>query len=1054
MSYSTLKFLGLSVNSVSQSIGWGVQQQSSLQVTLVEDTVGGDVFTSPSLGTPITFNAGSSSFRGIIQKYIKRKSIQGELYDVLVVDPRIVLENAQVIIGGYGGTTGGIDNLYNVFGYWETLLGFGGSAANDAGMPWYKIRLALLNMINSGANGGYGGPLVFRGYSYRLDLSEVPNPSNDYRIAGGQIGLLELIAQICDDGGHDFYVTLVGDVITFKTVSRIGAPPLGTITNLIESAEGNNLTRSEVGLELRNENNSTFLVGGEVTTLHMTSGIASFWGFDQAGNPILGTPGAVVITDGSGDIVSIERADFMLLNASPVADVVGSTNYDCSTFEMRLALADQHSWRAYVQAYKPAFAQSINLAGTIRVNHLTGVVPGISTMPVDITDTTAQNVNNFILVEEENNVARLYDFVRSYAQNFMGKKYAVAIPYLTRKIDSETLLTTYSHEPVDGGYMPEGSEPLGLDEINEDVFKIPDGRFAPFVMFDYLGSGFDMSRVSPDDVVMQQVDEVGGIPIFDMYMKAGVESQIIFTPDPAVVIDLPSPVYELANDDTLYGRMSELETAFNRVNDNAAVQAAAVAAEGLLDLVGLIPGVGGVIQSGVNIVVGTTRNSLQPLQYGFGSVPHAIESPIIPPTFAAVPLKSNILTYGPWTALGVDGGKVRYEQDSTLVPWNYGGHNGMNLAALSKIANSATNMQVSEVGSVEQEGLPVANIGDTLELNGPNITDINIRYDAQGGAVTTYSFKTYSPRFGVFNKNQAEKIRRIGTISHQLRREIRSKVNETNVKVGVQREAYEGRSRSLVRAFSLNTPHPVMVSQAVMSDNKLRVGTSALTLDEAMVGVAPSSTYKNSAVVSMSSLFRPISTAPLSGSYIPSLTTPSGGFTGLTVNDYNPYYDADGKQLHTDILTVGDTYQDLNVVDGTTISSAQPGRFVGLAGPVMITSWGPTVDGGVTPTGSSRTAYPTDFRSCSDRWASGPLELHFDNYRGVWTMPRMLKGTLRNTLAANGSEVLIVASGSTASTAFRVTVKNYFNTAVSSGTRVIANYDPMDNAWFVVAANC
>ena len=50
-----------------------------------------------------------------------------------LVDPREVLEGAQVVLGGYAGPVGGVKNLLNAFGYWENQA-YGGSFATEAGI--------------------------------------------------------------------------------------------------------------------------------------------------------------------------------------------------------------------------------------------------------------------------------------------------------------------------------------------------------------------------------------------------------------------------------------------------------------------------------------------------------------------------------------------------------------------------------------------------------------------------------------------------------------------------------------------------------------------------------------------------------------------------------------------------------------------------------------------------------------------------------------------------------------------------------------------------------
>ncbi len=78
-----------------------------------------------------------------------------------------------------------------------------------------------------------------------------------------------------------------------------------------------------------------------------------------------------------------------------------------------------------------------------------------------------------------------------------------------------------------------------------------------------------------------------------------------------------------------------------------------------------------------------------------GSFPMKIHPSPYRPTAVTLPMKSNRDSYGPWSVIGVPG-KVNFQRDESLVPWNYGDFDTMNQAAIAKLANSATNMQEAE----------------------------------------------------------------------------------------------------------------------------------------------------------------------------------------------------------------------------------------------------------------------------------------------------------------------------------------------------------------------
>jgi hypothetical protein len=352
-------FLGAKVRSFSADLSWNTGGPSQLNVQLVDDPADGSLFSPAPLGSPVTFSFGSFTFSGLLQRYEKKRDSSGNpLYDASVVDPREILEGCELVVGGYSGAVT-VRNVLSPFGHWESK-GFGLSLANESGMPWFRVRDAVSALVNQPTVGSYGGPLHYRGYNYGLDLTEVPVPPDSYRIGGGvTVGLLEAISQVCEDGGHDFFVELSGANIRIRTVSRATQPPLGTMAALADSDYGVSATRISEGLECRNELTAAVLVGGQVTSLHQTAVLTQFWGWDVDGLPIVGAAHVLNFFDKAQppQLIEAVNTEKMLLNASPVADVVANVRYECTTFEMRLAQANVESWENYITVHRPQIAQ-------------------------------------------------------------------------------------------------------------------------------------------------------------------------------------------------------------------------------------------------------------------------------------------------------------------------------------------------------------------------------------------------------------------------------------------------------------------------------------------------------------------------------------------------------------------------------------------------------------------------------------------------------------------------------------------------------------------------
>lgn len=204
-------------------------------------------------------------------------------------------------------------------------------------------------------------------------------------------------------------------------------------------------------------------------------------------------------------------------------------------------------------------------------------------------------------------------------------------------------------------------------------------------------------------------------------------------------------------------------------------------------------------------------------------VNHSVNPKMATPFFVAVPLKSNRAVYGPWTnypglVMGqnlADNliGNTKIEQKDEYVPWNYGG-----MSYLDKIVSYNMNVDVNyqntiENGRVSIIGPPIFSIGGVFSYNHitnrntyTNNSDYTIYdnnyyklqnssitfIDAQNntnpsytitkliaptygssavisnisiqisndGMKTSYSFQTYSPKTGLFNKEFSDNIKK------------------------------------------------------------------------------------------------------------------------------------------------------------------------------------------------------------------------------------------------------------------------------------------------------
>jgi len=1057
MPFTRTTFLGASIRGFNTAIGWN-GQQSTLTVQLVVDPLNGDVFNPPPVGTPIYFQVGYFYFFGLLQKWEKKNDKDGlPTYEAVCVDPKEILDGAQVILGGYSGTTTGIPNLYNAFGFWEST-GFGNSYTNESGMPWFRAMSALTTMANTFGGTPFGGPLNFRGYTYSLDLSRLPVPPSYYRVGNVSASVLELIQQICEDAQCDFTVELFGYQIRIRTVSRFAQPPLGTINAITSTNWGGTVVRSNSGLECRNELTTAFLVGGDVNTLYETQGIVQFWGYDLAGSPLTGTdtyfwyprmvlnppapayavdakkrfpvpvisatrpadwdayrwpdpaptgPGTqngyiwarkslritaatnatpIVVTTaephlfttgtkvtvagclgntaangaawvityrtatsfsldtsagngnytGSGTVIwdtvgagipagvvnigrftwsnqrqggELLQGESMTLNATAVAGILGSTTYDCSTFEMRCAQANMESWSSYMHAVRPDMAQRIGLTSRVRNMHpVEGVV-----LPRDAFNDDAAAVQRRQLMAVQGDLAQkevaMWQFVKSRADEFMGKKFLVGLPFILQAQDPETLHLKSSYKVTDAGYLPEGATPLGLTSLNEDTFKTQDGRFKAFVKFDNL-VGADFEKISAQGTVVE--NNV-------LFMDVQVQPNIVFAPAPSAVVTLSGPLLDKV-DSGVTGDMSII-AAILQMNPPQAQQ---------------------VLQAGQQGTVGVrcsprTRN----------------------PAAIAVPLQSNIMTYGPWWAVGAPG-KVKFEHDQGLTPWNYGSYTNMANAGLARVGTIISTMQVSEAGTIELAGAPMRpmggmfSLGDVLSANGPNMTNMDVNYNTNG-VTTSFHFKTYTPRFGVFTKGYTERLKKLGQTAQELRRAMRLSFKEQQEVQTAQGEAARTNRRFLEGAppaVLRESPSELFVARLFHDPNggATRVGVAVTTTKEGLEFVNAATdgirdakadeAYQSTAAMDLAGLFRPFSTRH-NAKFMSHYQDP-------TLHCSVDRYSLDPWKDYNDIEAFlwGEEYEGLHAYRRGVRRDA---RAVGLRAPLVMSGWGYDTDGRPTP---------------------------------------------------------------------------------------------------------
>lgn len=989
------------------SAGWGTDQLSTLTVELAQDPLNSDMPNFPPIGTPAYFTFFGLTFNGLFQKISEKHDVTGDpVWEVICTDPRAILVGTHLIIGAYNGPPL-IPNVQNVFGYMENNRGFGGADVNDGGMPWNNILFALNAMCNGQDVSAYGAPLVWNGVQYSLDLSQLPQVPDFYRIGGTTANLLEAIGQVCADGATDFFVTLEGFTIVVNTVSRLKQPPLGTISALTTADMGTDLIRSESGIEARSDNvpNSVLLIGGDVTNLHLSANLLSFWGYNIDGDPIVGIPSVVNLQNNNGKNVKTIICESMVLNAQGVEDIIGDVNYFSNTLEMRFALSSYSIWATYIQNYRPDINPFIYSPFT---NPDPNAVPINPALINDARKAALNLAKAAIESDFHTKSVRLYEFVRRTAETYYGKVFLAGIPFVAAHEDDETFIITYSLNVTDAAWYSEDLPPLSLPELKADILRVEDGRYRAFVEYDLnpnnaANLGIDFTSVSSSDSV------VGNNTL---YVAAQAEGGIVvYNGSPYALLNLPGAVFEKTTDIT--GDLSVVAGTL-KADEEQFKKYAPKMAQG---------------------------------NVGLQAAPAARY-----PVACAVPLVSRTQSYGPWFASGAEG-PAGVEHDTTLVPWNYGGEAAMELAAQQRIINAFSNQTLSEAGVIELAGPPAFSLGDILQANGPNITNIEVGFGPQG-VFTTYRFQTFTPRFGVFSKYNSERLRRLGVDNQRLKRGLRQAINQQSERleaVGIAtRTAAANFLAHAPKAIKRQSPHETLLSYNFIDPSgNVRVGVSSATYEETVAGVAetiiPSGIndgeYLGSAAMSVAGLVRPYATVTGSGNMMPALTPPSGDFTGTSIlnssvlNPLQPNNDIE-------VYTWGNTYQGLHAFQrGASVDA----RGMALKGPLVMEGFGFDLQGKPVP-GDGADGFLANYLRRSDQWPVGPLDPLWDTSRGVWSVHDLVQGSLSGNLNPGDTDYLQVYKGNTP-TALHIPVTNYGSQVAPSGVQVGAGYLPHSNNW-------
>lgn len=1179
-------FLGASVSNFSCSLGWGAQA-SEVTITLVNDpctsstgkvyydqncirqitTAADPGFIGESyqiIGAPAMFRFGDGTndfeFTGLIQSWEKISSTAGNpTYIVRLVSPVAILEGTQCIITDYAGPVQGY-NIFNLYGYMEYAQGltcplnqvfgayfgspaggFGGAKVNENGMPFQQIGLGLSLLTSSFPRAindwspygrilfkgapvkGYGllpsdtfTPSVIPAFpnhtgwlcEYLLDISDIPAPPAHWRLSGPVSSVFDIISQVCDQLGSDFYIELVPvrfggrilKIIKVRSVRRLVQPNSTAITSFI--ASNPNVIAKRAGQELRNEVTSAFLMGGNVHSIYeayqnldpendgapanaeVDDMIVPFFGFRKDGSMIVPELGI----NGWEFEIETDMVNSILNNALGVSSVIITER------ELRTVHANDgfNSWHTYALDTPTEIGQALlDVYGV----SLVGIMSAVDAAKF-IQDNFKLGADQALIYSKQvyKDLEILYKWISEFA-NKLGGEWAIRLPYTCTRIDDESLTDQFTEQPTSEGGWSENDTILGLPHPDiTNFFATPDGRIECFVSFP--AEEVNLDQINEDDYIIYD-DE--------FYARGTVEETIVFHDYPNRSIPrviVHTNVFRLKPD------LADTADAFKAAIDAANVQAGLTKLGGILGKFGL------------------AGQYVEPLAF-------------------AIPMRSNVLRYGPWMQAG-PAGQIKVELDQDLVPWSFGSIENMNIAANARSQESLTQMQWGEMGDITVPGWPTIPLGaelgavgagflnsfllienrivNTNQFNansqnniwltlpalgwngvyGPNITKIDVQVGDQ--ITTTYQLRTFTPQIGKLARKNYEKLRLLG----QQNVQIQSIINRRNF---INQNIQEGLNNSSRLRQELNieagggaplkgkTPHGMLAAQMIWESG--RNYTSVLSYDYKEILSELEEDYNKKAFMSMDGIFRPVSiqgegnlprfisaiASSNSYNYPEAPEPPIEGYTPAEISiDYlnpltNPNDDFHGSQNGHDISWVGrgaslpkslNIYVDQNEGGGYTDDY----RFLALKGPLVLTQPGYDLQGKPVPNkadqdfdnlvaasgGNFRTTglkdeFPDNVLKKPYSWPVAPIDLRLDRKRGVWTVPspfRIVTATLNSNLIANGAAPATIQGGPTiykadGTTATKnIIVHDEIGNRANGSTKVLAYYDTYDEEYKVI----
>lgn len=924
-------------------------------------------------------------------------------------------------------------------------------ATRYGNISYYRIFKALVNygvtIQGDWNDGNYCGMRV----SMLRDIAG--NECPYLTTSATSMSLLDAINNVMEEAGYDwtFHTPDARDWVNIKLVDKRFETTFGTIKNRIEDAKLNkkNLLNYSVGAEFKNEKTRRVVVGSPIEyvkewycpTRYQAGGRESN-NYQHWAAMILGWDGespiyAGGLTGGRVEGPFADQAGFsQYIKTKNLAEQLGTVGFpgfpyywDTGEDEI-LSTATLATWKLFGILYPNSLsAKVMNWLGVNRdrassmINRCFGQgTHVIAQACVEATKSLAKkSAQNFIYEE----IA--YPWMKQWVDTYYGKYYMAIVPKPTCIWDITDFQTRSGVFRGEGGNAVMMDEPIdaGWSDFATTLGLVNKGPFID-------GSNKTMCYARAKIGDYQSRNMQGNT---DWYFDPGKMNGDYYVQYPYV-----------------YFKM-DIDGRAVRINNNEF--GVVLKAPNVIPSTWIAPESAG-NNSGLRqlrLMLGETN--INPFSVRGGSTDYSYtnifkESPAAHRFDAvALPFRNRVISYGAWynqpRASLTEQGGVEFKVVDDLNPWTYGGVNPMSRAGIRLARDGIKKRTRYESGTITLAETPKRNMdaGGSSGMD-PLMSSISVKFTAQG-AITTYNYKTYTPKFG----QSAETFNEFVKLGVSARRE--------------NYMALESRNRDIHRNLAVGMRAFGVIRDKVYSALNEPTSSSAKSLNNILIGSYPDQPetrgrraevgidkkygndyyqdedmYYQYGIISLDMLYIPV--VPNTGgshnimgkmavSYALSNWPKNKPFpamppywsnggnrlegTGAILNYHiNPFNNAsllnslwDGRGMsfgpETEYQAYGNEASNTFTLDtqGSSKKDNDPNlRSLAMRGPLLLSSWGYDTNGKPIPNkqdtnnngvfnNAPKEEFATNFMAKPHTWPCGPIDLRWDRERCVWVSP-------------------------------------------------------------------